>query len=1198
MTDSSQCPTDTTLQALVTGLLEPDAAELVLSHLELCAGCAQRIDQVRSDEDSLFQLSLKRSEAPRGAAFQHAASRIRDPLLLDGSKAASESTPHRDGPGLRYVDRERHAAGGVGQVWRVRDEVIGREVALKELRDDREFQSHARDRFLNEARITAHLEHPGIVPVYDLGHDENGQPFYTMRFIRGRTLRDAARDFAKRRNAGDVDWMELRTLVSAVISVANSISYAHSRGVLHRDLKGDNILLGDFGEVLVLDWGLARMLESEPEEPGPQPNADTVSISAADNPVETEDGSVVGTPAFMAPEQAMARRDEMNERTDVYGIGAVLYQVLAGEPPFGSGDAREILRQVQRELPQPPSQHWPQVPRALQAICQKAMSRCQGDRYESPTDIADELNRWLADEPVLAIREPLPVRLARWGRKHRTVVTTAAALVITALIALATSNILISREQARTLAAQTRAERNFGWANDTVNSLIEQVSQSGLTETPAMSAFRLSALERAVRFNEQFLTDSNLPAVRLQAAQARDRVASLYSMMGRHAESVSASKQAAAVYAELIAKHPELPEVPLLLADCQQTLAGRLFDEKQLEPCLAACDRAEAAVAQARASEEQSAQLIQVRTLRLRGQVRISQGQLAEAQQQFALAKRMLAKRADDAAKEAAAHVEFELAELHGSTRDTAEALAAINRSVALLKEVGHSGSQGILAALGTSLVTQSRLLKETGNRADAEAVLAEAIGVHEKLVDLLPFVPDHRRALINAYSSLAILMAEAGNPDAETMFRNALSSSIELRDQFPATPETRMLVAASRRHVGICLLNRSSFAGARKHLAHAAEELDGLVADYPQVTDYRYRAATTLYNVAISERSLDEFHERSEQTMLDAISALQTLCDENPAVIPYSHRLGSAYRQMAQICIDRDDSAKATTYFHKAIGVHRRIAELASDKPLHYRQLGIALYKLGEYLHEEGEQESAQEHLAESLSMREKILEDQPEWFYARMDVVLAHMKLGEVYRARMDPDGAEKHFRAAVEACRPAIEQNLHGPGPSREYGETMEFIAQLRLDAGRYEDALEILKDPVAVFQRISAEAPAKGNYRYLLRSCLRDRAQAHVGLKQPDAASAAVDEMLAVLPIEEPDHHVAAAKVHVACAAIFEQDQGTGEEGREQRRANHLRQAAEQIKIAISLGYEDFEADDAFDTVRDLPEFESVRTSSRR
>lgn len=296
-------------------------------------------------------------------------------------------------PRERYALKRLHATGGVGRVWLAYDSELRRSVALKELRPERASNAAFWNRFLKEARITGQLEHPGIVPVYELARrPDNGQPFYTMRFVNGRTLSEATRDYHRKRAAGQAESLEFLALLNAFVTVCNTIGYAHSRGVIHRDLKGQNVILGDFSEVVVLDWGLAKLIDRHDAD------ADTAAIeldqSDSGEVDLTQHGQAIGTPAYMAPEQAAGRLDQIDVRSDIYGLGAILYEILTGQPPFAGSDTHEVLRRVQEEQPCPPGQHCSDLPPALEVACLRALDKQPANRHASPIELAREVQGW------------------------------------------------------------------------------------------------------------------------------------------------------------------------------------------------------------------------------------------------------------------------------------------------------------------------------------------------------------------------------------------------------------------------------------------------------------------------------------------------------------------------------------------------------------------------------------------------------------------------------------------------------------------------------------------------------------------------------------------------------------------------------------------------------------------------------------
>jgi WD40 repeat protein/tRNA A-37 threonylcarbamoyl transferase component Bud32 len=381
--------------------------------------------------------------------------------LRPGPGAAPAFGPGPETPAseARYTAARLHAVGGIGQVWLAHDVEMDRAVALKELRPERAQDPAIAARFLREARITGRLQHPGIVPVYELvagGPAPDGGaegPFYTMRFIEGRTLSDAAHAYHAKRAAGTAGPLDLAALLNAFVSACNTVAYAHSHGVIHRDLKGQNVVLGDFGEVMVLDWGFAKLVEGRGSPSEDPEESSLVPASSEGSAEHTRAGDVLGTPAYMAPEQAAGQRDRIDARTDVFGLGAILYEILTGRPPYTGDNTREVLRLAREGEPSRPEAVCRGVPPALAAVCRRALARDPAARYASAAELGREVQQWLADEPVAAYREPVTARLLRWARRHRPLV----ALLATALTALVLGTILVGREQSRTEAARAQA---------------------------------------------------------------------------------------------------------------------------------------------------------------------------------------------------------------------------------------------------------------------------------------------------------------------------------------------------------------------------------------------------------------------------------------------------------------------------------------------------------------------------------------------------------------------------------------------------------------------------------------------------------------------------------------------------------------------------------------------------------------------
>ncbi|PCC74215.1 Serine/threonine protein kinase [Nannocystis exedens] len=380
--------------------------------------------------------------------------RAQDRLLARVSSLAEPSVTRTDEPDpspapttlpevadeQRYVFREALAAGGIGVIRRAEDRRLGRVIAVKELLRD---SPDAQRRFALEAAITARLQHPGIVPLYDLGWRATGEPFYCMKLVDGESLD------AKIRQATTLP-QRLR-LVEHVIAVADAIAYAHDQKVLHRDLKPANVLIGRFGETVVIDWGLAKDLTAGEnhmsEGTGPEDHG------ASDM---TQAGTVLGTLRYMPPEQAAG--EVVDVRSDVYALGAILYHVLAGQPPFaavtGPGLAAQVLAGSLPDL----RRLDPAIPAELATIAHRAMARAPNERYPDAAAFAEDLRRFNAGQMVAAHAYSLPQRARLWAREHR-VAMAGLRLALAAGAALTWLTVEKARTRAEERARTEQAER-------------------------------------------------------------------------------------------------------------------------------------------------------------------------------------------------------------------------------------------------------------------------------------------------------------------------------------------------------------------------------------------------------------------------------------------------------------------------------------------------------------------------------------------------------------------------------------------------------------------------------------------------------------------------------------------------------------------------------------------------------------------
>jgi serine/threonine-protein kinase len=805
----------------------------------------------------------------------------------------------------RYTLTRLHARGGIGQVWLAHDEDLGRDVALKELRPDRRDNPAATARFLGEAQITGQLEHPGIVPVYELVQPRGGPPCYAMRFVGGRTLADTIQGYHRRRLAGAAGPLDLRELLTAFIGVSNAVAYAHSRGVLHRDLKPQNVALGDFGEVLVLDWGLAKVL-GRPEEPtGLLP----VALGPADGSDRTQQGQVLGTPAYMAPEQARGRPDLVDRRSDVYGLGAILYEVLTGQPPFAGAEAPEVIRRVVQEAPVPPRAVVAAMPAALEAVCLKALAKTPADRYASATDLATEVRHYLADEPVAAYRDPLLARGGRWARRHRMLVTGLAAAALVAVVSLTAATVLLSaanhREtEARKLAQQrgeeaeregAKARANFQLARDAVEEYGTKVSSDPRLKEKDLEELRKELLQSAVKFHQQFVEQHrDDPALLADLGQAAQDLANLVGDVGDNRGAIHFARQAVAAYEQLAAKHPEEVAHRLALARSLDVL-GLLLD---------------------RSAEAQESRVAYSRAVETLEEARRAHGGSSELRETYAAACGHLG------------------AVLRYKLGAQAEAIAVCRRGAAFLQDEGEAAPRPLEAVRRAMFPSLFGLfLAESGAKDEATVWCKKAVQLLEPLA---PGDPDFEvyRASVNDYLGRAH-WALRDLPAAQEAFRQELGLLQKLTTAHPGVGLYQDMLGRLLTILATVQMEAGQPAEALASFKRAVEVKESLVARYPELPDHKANLARGLYSLALHTRDLAEaraYQRRAE-------SLLEDLTGRYPKVDQYQAALGQVYRARSDLHERANQLPQAIQALDEAIAVMEGLVR-TTDVAQHRRSL------------------------------------------------------------------------------------------------------------------------------------------------------------------------------------------------------------------------------------------------------------------
>lgn len=781
---------DDDTQRLLVGLVDKHIALHSGSATESLASISQTVG-IPVDLNQIADAEISKTMSLLPQVQKHP-----DPLVT----AAPPLAKPMAASGIRFRVLRPHSAGGLGTVSVACDEELGREVALKEIKESFADHAESRRRFLIEAEITGCLEHPGIVPVYGLGQYADGRPFYAMRFIRGESLQNAIDRFQADKEL-DLNphrrELELRKLLRRLIDVCNAMEYAHSRGVLHRDLKPDNVMLGKYGETLVVDWGLAK---ADDQIEITNRNEPPLKLLSGGGTSSTQMGACLGTPAFMSPEQASGRLDLMRATSDIYSLGATLYAILTGRAPITEGNLENVLRQVRSGEFQRPRAHDTRIEKPLEAICLKAMALKPEDRYESAAGFAADLERWLADEPVSACVEPVMKRVARWSRHHRALVSSIIACTIASILILSVSLVfLVSANNAERIARNVadserqRAESNLTVAKQAVSTMLTEVGREELAQFPQMEQTRQKLLARARSFYDEFLkqrpTDESL---RFEWAIALRNLAEIDRLVDNHQQAEDRYLQSIAELQALAKAQPSTDSYRRQLASVLNDI-GRLVQSRNAGRAEDFFDQA-IDLQQSLMQDEPGPELSQelARSFYNRGLVRAEQGNRDTARSDVNAAieglKNILkeSESPDPSVTQELARCYNNLGNIFQTSGDRTAARRQFTNAIELLDEKikKQPGDRDIVKELAIFQNNFANMLRADGELATADVASMQAI---QKLASLAEPIPLLANELANAHHSRGVILSQRQLlQDAEIEYKLASDILKRLTSEFP----------------------------------------------------------------------------------------------------------------------------------------------------------------------------------------------------------------------------------------------------------------------------------------------------------------------------------------------------------------------------------------------------------------------------
>jgi serine/threonine protein kinase/tetratricopeptide (TPR) repeat protein len=775
------------------------------------------------------------------------------------SRLASREIPANTIDHGKYQVLGEIARGGMGAILKGRDTDLGRDLAVKVLLESHRDDPELIRRFVEEAQIGGQLQHPGIVPVYDLGCFTDRRPFFTMKLVKGQTL-------AALLQARPTPAHERPRFLAIFEAVCQTMAYAHARGVIHRDLKPSNVMVGSFGEVQVMDWGLAKVLHAggvaDERRVDPELGAAVRTARSDSDHHASRAGSVLGTPAYMPPEQARGLIHEVNERADVFALGAILCEILTGRPPYSGPSPAELRRQAAgAELADALGRlDTCGADDDLIALGRRCLAPEPAGRPRDAGEVAGALTAHLAGvqgrlRAAELQRAEAQARAAEEHRRRRAERTLAAGLVVVLFVGVAGagSAAWLFRRTAQTeRQLRAAAAQNLAQARQVVEEMYAGVAAE-LDDLGGMDDYQRDLLRKALRFYEGFaLPRSPEEPVRFEAARAGHRVGEIEQKFGRYAEAESACRRAAELAEGLVAERPESSAYRQLLVAILNTL----------------------------------------------GNIRHRVGQLAAAEEAYRKALEMAdGQSADPQDRFRAANAWSGVSRLCRATGRLDEAGVAIRRALeireGLIREYPDAANYRHFQA--ADLDNLADIIRQAGRPAEALETFRGALPLRQELVRDLPHVTRFRRELARSYHNIGTMLHEVGRPDeALDSYRLALEVREALVREHPALHDDRNDLAGTYNNRGNLLAEIGRTDEALESYRRAAALREAVVRDHPAVAYYQQGLARAYLNRGGAEARLGR-PEDARESFRRAREILERLVREQPGAVAYRELLAES---------------------------------------------------------------------------------------------------------------------------------------------------------------------------------------------------------------------------------------------------------------------------------------------------------------
>ncbi len=935
---------------------------------------------------------------PPGRPTPPATPRSRNQLESDetmAGPAGGELPPLPEVSASHYKTEGEIARGGMGKIVSAEDLRLGRKVALKQLIDPSSDQT---SRFQREALITARLQHPGIVPVYEAGRWPTGEPFFAMKLVSGRPLDKVIAETTKLE--------ERLALLPRVESACDAMAYAHSQRVIHRDLKPANVLIGNFGETVVIDWGLAKDLDAEesvdptrahhrkPRQAHPEVSSQSSTLTVA--------GAVMGTPAYMAPEQA--RGEAVDQRADVFALGAMLYHVLAGAPPYNARTATDVIAAAALGKVVPLIERERRVPPELAAIVNRAMAASPDDRYPHAGELADELHRFLTGKLVESHRYTAMQRVMRFVRKHRAAVTIATIATIGFAVGgtMAVTRIVDARDRAEREAelAQSRkkaAERLIDYMFTDVKTRLDAIGRldvlaslgsevrryyDTLSRVPGgmphedeirmaeaidligQAEHRSGKTDRALETWTQSRahvaqvvgidTGGRTKRLRRMIAHLDFEIGQIAEERGKFGEALRDYTNAKREWDALRTEDPTARDVLLGAAETHDRLGDLLRNEGKIDEAFDEYSEAksERELATTQGGGKVSDETMALSTSHLKiASAYQNRGESTLALDEYRAALRLRATLAETqpdnvVVQQGVLEVEDALAELERRVGDTQAAIDAYTKALPTAETLARRDPTNAdwKRQRGNMLADLGYALLDGGRFKDGIDQLAAAVDIQSGLTDADPQSARYQNDLSRTYTRMGDGYVDLGQTDdGIEKYRRALELRRALVDRDPKSAPYRRAMAWSYAKLGSALQLKNDVGHAEAALEQALALRTDLVTEAAAQGGFRDELASS--EIMLGELIAPRDAKRSSELLTAGIARARELVDSDPINDEWKDTLVRGLLARAAVTSDRQGRATAA----------REATELA-DAALHRAPLNVQWAVL-----------SAQSHLAKA---------------------------------------------------------------------------------------------------------------------------------------------------------------------------------------------------------------------------------------